>query len=147
MSLERSVLLVSPTGLGNAVAPIVRRVGCRLTLARTFQTAKSQLTNAPDLLITELKLAAYNGLQLALRSLAAGIPTIVISDRSFEHDVEQLGAIWMSPEDAASDELQNVITRLLHESGAQNAAYSWMDADSTEPLPILDADQRAPAVH
>ena len=45
----------------------------------------------PRLLISEIKLGAYNGLHLAVRSLAVGIPAITIGDSTFSSDAEQLG--------------------------------------------------------
>jgi hypothetical protein len=45
-----------------------------------FATAKELLGTNPELLITELKLGAFNGLHLAIRAGAQGTPTIIIGD-------------------------------------------------------------------
>jgi DNA-binding response OmpR family regulator len=126
MSRVRTVLLVSPK-LSRTVAPFVRRAGCHVVLAGNFQAAKSQMETAPDLVITELKLGEYNGLQLALRGRATGTPVIVLADESFEHEVEQLGAVWMSPESAASDELPAMLAELLQHVPGSDAGYTWLD--------------------
>ena len=138
MSPERTVLLVSPTSqLSRAVAPLVRRAGYHVTLARSFESARTQLDASPDLVITELKLGEYNGLQLALRSRATGTPVIVLADESFEHEIEHLGAVWMSPQTASSDELQSVIAQLLENAPGQDSAFEWQDADGDDALPVV----------
>lgn len=114
MALERTILLVSPTPtLSSAVASSLRRTGYRLRIATTYQGAKSQLFSAPQVLVTELKLGEYNGLHLALRSRVRGTRAVVVADRVFETEVEQLGATWISPEAAVSGELPAVINRIL----------------------------------
>ena len=143
MSLERTVLLVSPTSqLSRAVAPLVRRAGYHVMIARSFQSGRSQLDAAPDLVITELKLGEYNGLQLALRSRATGTPVIVLADESFEQEVEHLGAVWMSPESAVSDELQNVIAHLLQNVPHADPTYSWQDHEIDDALRPRISDAR-----
>lgn len=115
MPFSRTVLLVSPSPqLSRAVAPLVRRAGYDVVLARSFQSARTHLETRPDLVITELKLGEYNGLQLALH--ASRTPVIVLADESFEHEVEDLGAVWMSPQSASSDELQSVMDHLLKQT-------------------------------
>jgi DNA-binding response OmpR family regulator len=136
MSLERRVLLVSQTpSWSDAVAPTLRRTGFRLMVALTYHSAKQQLAQAPQVLVTELKLGEYNGLHLALRSLAAGVRTIVVADKAFEAEVEQLGATWMSPEGAASGELVAAIQRLLASPDPTTA--SWYDAQPERPTTAL----------
>ena len=143
MNLERTVLLVSPTSqLSRALAPLVRRAGYHVTLARTFESAKSQLDAAPNVVITELKLGEYNGLQLALRGRALGTPAIVLADESFEHEVEQLGAVWMSPEAAASDQLETVLAQLVQNVPVGSSAdCPWYDGESehTEPVTLPES--------
>jgi CheY-like chemotaxis protein len=125
MNLERTVLLVSPTPtLANALELSLRRTGYRLTVARTYQAAKSHLGTAPQVLVTELKLGAYNGLQLALRTRTRGTRSVIVADKAFEAEIEQLGATWVSLEAAASGELPSVIGQLL---AAPVAETNWPD--------------------
>jgi DNA-binding NtrC family response regulator len=121
MSLGRKVLLVS-VATSRALSQAIRREGYHLTVTSTFQVAKTFLANGPDLLVTELKLGDYNGLHLALRAAALGIPAIVIAGDEYQHEVEQLGAIWMSPAAAVSDELHLAMTRLLPETTSGSLA-------------------------
>lgn len=129
MTLVRRVLVVSPTSfLAKTLASVISRAGHRVTAVETFQAAKAHLQSAPDLLITDLKLGEYNGLHLALRCRAVGIPVIVVADKSFEPDVEQLGATWMSPEVIASDTLPLAIARVL-DNHASAPTFAWYEPD------------------
>ena len=140
---ERTVLLVSPTSqLSRAVAPLLRSAGYQVTLARSFQSARTHLDAAPDLVITELKLGEYNGLQLALRGRAIGTPFIVLADESFEHEVEHLGAVWMSPQSASSDEIQIVIARLLERARYIESPCAWSQSDTEEIVPVGPSQAR-----
>jgi hypothetical protein len=129
MPVERNVLIVSPTpSLAQALASAVRQCGYGVAVARTFAEAKKALSSSPHLLITELKLGEYNGLHLSLYAGACEIPAIVVSDRHFEHEVEQLGFAWMAPSAASTGELSTVMTRLMQGAGATDAGFPWYDA-------------------
>src|SRR5262245_43637814 len=128
MSLERTVLLVSPTPtLVNAVTLSLGGGGFRLFVAKNYQSARSQLSQVPQVLVTELKLGEYNGLQLALRGRKDGVRTIVVADKMFEAEIEQLGATWMSPEGVAGGELVTAIQRLLETPDPASAPVRWFD--------------------
>ena len=144
--LERSVLLVIPTPqLIRALVPAIERAGYRVTLARTFEAAKSSLSGAPDVLITELKLGQYNGLQLALRGRQAGIPTIVISEQSFEQDVEQLGAVWLSDDRIAGDDVVSILPELL--AGPRLASWQEVQPVGVPSRRALSEIETAPTLH
>jgi CheY-like chemotaxis protein len=146
MNLDRTVLLVSPTPtLSTAVACSLRQTGYRLRVVKTYRGAKSQLSSAPHVLVTELKLGEYNGLQLALRSRVRGTRAVVVADKAFEAEIEQLGATWISPEAAFSGELPAVITRVL---AAPVAAGEWYDRgpETSEPIGAFVTHQ-ASVVH
>lgn len=134
MSEGRKVLLVS-VAASRALSQAIRSEGYHLTVTSTFHVAKTFLANGPDLLVTELKLGDYNGLHLALRAAALGIPAIVIAGEEFQHEVEQLGAVWMPPEAAVSEELHISMTRLLPETPADSLpehAASTFTAESVD---------------
>jgi hypothetical protein len=137
MSLGRKVLLVSPTA-SHPLAQAIRSEGYHLTVTPTFRAAKICLANAPDLLITDLKLGDYNGLHLALRAEALGIRAIVIADEEFQQEVEQVGAVWMPPDAAISEVLHIAMTRLLPDTvsnslndGPHDAAFASGDLATT----------------
>jgi DNA-binding NtrC family response regulator len=136
MAVQKIVLVVSPTpSLAHAVASSVRQCGYTALVVRSFAEAKKHLELRPHLVITELKLAEYNGLHLALRAQQADAPSIVVADQTYEHEIEQNGAIWMSPVIAATDDLQPVLIQLLQ--GATGEAFIWQDADATTSDPQL----------
>lgn len=147
MSVERRVLLVSPTAaVSKAVAGYIRRAGYHLTVVKTFQTAKAQLQqHRPDFFISELKLAEYNGLQLALRARTMGIPAVVLADPSFESDVELVGAVRLSADHASTEELPALMMRLLQDPFATHSPYPWYDAAQAEPTVAPRPEFRAPS--
>jgi DNA-binding response OmpR family regulator len=99
----------------------IKRAGYRIAVAKTFEAAKGLLASGPDLLITELKLGEYNGLQLALRGRPAGIPTLVIADKTFEHDVEQVGAVWVADHRLDGDDVVAMMPQLLRQAPREDA--------------------------
>lgn len=102
---QREVVLDAVGGLGLAVS-----------VARDFHEAKQTLQrDPPDLLITDIRLDAYNGLHLVLRARAtrpdmAAIVTCQVADRVLQRDVEQLGATFV-PTPASTKELTAAILR------------------------------------
>jgi DNA-binding response OmpR family regulator len=76
-------------------------VGFTVATADNFRDAKALLVaNPPALLLTEIRLGPYNGLQLALRGRSAKPEmTIVLAsgfpDPVLQRDVEQLGATFV----------------------------------------------------
>jgi DNA-binding NtrC family response regulator len=128
MSLQRTVLLVSPTpSIAKTLSAAIRRMGHHVLVTRTFDGAKRYLAAMPSLLVTELKLGAYNGLHLALRAGATAIPAVVIADDSFEHEVEQVGAVRLSAESATGDSFRTQVFRLLQGIGANHSVFPWYD--------------------
>jgi hypothetical protein len=86
-----------------------------LVIANTFAAAKHHLTTRPDLLIAEIKLGEYNGLHLALRGRALGIPAIVLgaADETFSRQAEQLGALYLSSNDLSAVALRDAMSQAL----------------------------------
>ena len=134
MSVRRRVLLVSPTTpLAKTLSRCVRHAGYEVTVVPTFQAARAYLNAPLDLLITELKLGESNGLQLALRLATTGIPAIVVAEKAFEHEVEQLGAVWLAQDTAAAaDELPALMARLVQGPGSTHGVYSWYAGHETD---------------
>lgn len=81
MSLSPRVLLVAPTdSVTRTLAPSLRSAGFEPDVVSDFASAKEVLGTHPEVLITELKLGAFNGLHLAIRAGAQGTPTIIIGE-------------------------------------------------------------------
>jgi len=117
MTTRPHVLLVSSSGAHEALAQSFVSAGYELTVVGDFETAKALLDKRPDLLVTEVKLGAYNGLHLAIRAETKRIPTIVIGDTDpvLKADVERQQATYVSiPIDRSS--LLRLIEELLQGS-------------------------------
>jgi len=101
-SLTRaSALIVEPTVSDTpAVIPILATLGLQVTLAETFEKAKEALRVPHALLITELRLGAFNGLHLVMRAMAAhpairAVVTSTVQDACLIADAEALGATFV----------------------------------------------------
>lgn len=72
--------------------------GFETTLVATFGDAKAHLEQRPDLVVTEVKLGEYNGLHLALKADAAGIPAVVVGpdDPVLRNDAAAIRALYLS---------------------------------------------------
>jgi hypothetical protein len=98
MTTRPHVLLASPSGAHDTLAQSILSAGYGLTVVGDFGTAKAYLDKRPDLLVTEVKLGAYNGLHLAIRASAQRIPTIVIGDTDpvLKADAERQHATYLT---------------------------------------------------
>jgi len=79
---------------------LLRRAGYRATGAATFEEGRRALQSPPDLLITDIRLGAYNGLQLVVnaRSAYPHLPIIVLTgyhDVVLQSETERLDAVYM----------------------------------------------------
>lgn len=83
----------------HALAPSLLSAGYEPTVVSDFAGAKASLDKRPDLLITELKLGAYNGLHLAIRAGVSRTPTIVVGDIDpvLRADAERQQATYLTP--------------------------------------------------
>ncbi len=135
MNHGHKILVVAQRpSLGARVLTLLGDANHEVAVVTTFAAAKLHLTARPDLLITEVKLGEYNGLHLALRGRAAGIPAIVVGapDQTFERQAIQLGAVYLGSPDLMAEELLPTVERLL--SGIAPA----------EPEPVPWLDERVP---
>jgi DNA-binding NtrC family response regulator len=117
-----------------------------LALVTTFAAAKVHLKTRPDLVITEVKLREYNGLHLALRTQAAGIPTIVIGmlDPVFERQAEQLGAAYMSAAALEADGLYALIQRLVEDASESASLPQWCEGVPTSNAGFVEGEIGTP---
>jgi CheY-like chemotaxis protein len=92
------VIVAQNPALATALLSWLGSAGYELAIVTTFAAAKALLETEPALVIAEVKLAEYNGLHLALKARAAGIPAIVIGPRDvvLRKDAEALGASYVT---------------------------------------------------
>ena len=98
MQRSRSALVVAATpSLATKLCGWLKLSGWQVVTACSYQAAKVRLEHRTDLLVTELELGDYNGLQLALRAQGYNVPAIVVGrhDDVLEHDAEQLGSTYL----------------------------------------------------
>jgi DNA-binding response OmpR family regulator len=84
MNVRRQALVVvSDAELGERLVEWLADAGYHARVLRVFAVARAELdSTAPDLLVSQIKLGAYNGLHLAIRSRSRGskLPIILIGD-------------------------------------------------------------------
>jgi DNA-binding NtrC family response regulator len=133
MTERRSVLVVTVSPeLRQRLETTLCSGSWQPTFVSSFSQAKRHLDVArPQLLISEIKLGAYNGLHLAVRSLAVGIPAITLGDSTFSSDAEQLGATWLSPTVASDQQLCETMERIMDHTPAYGPIMTSSEAPVT----------------
>ena len=119
MSLQPLVILATPTvWLADALKTQFTAAAHRVIVAPTFPEAKGWLETHRDMLITELRLAAYNGLHLAMRAAECGTPAIVLGepDRLFEAEAERHHALYV-PADTDPARIVSMAALLTENAG------------------------------
>jgi len=103
---------------------ILELAGYRVITARSFEAAQPALLAGPDLLITDIRLGAYNGLQLIMRGRAANprLRAIVVTayvDATLRRDAEALDAVHMEKPLDLGRLLDEVAQALAHPARQQ----------------------------
>jgi DNA-binding response OmpR family regulator len=97
--MSTRVLIVEPDpALRASYSELLHVSGYDVVEARTFQEARRILRDrTPDLLVTEVRLAGFNGLQLIITS-PKPVPSVVLSneDALLRAETERLGAIFLA---------------------------------------------------
>ena len=122
------VLVVAATpALASRLEWYVRAAGHRPTVVTTFAAAKGSLERhpRPDLVISEIKLCEYNGLHVAVRGHAVGVPAIVVGERTFKREAEELAATWLSPDNLDGEALPAAIARLVVLPQSAHGTFPW----------------------
>ena len=119
-----SALVVDPS-MPEALAIVSSLTACRfhVTVAETFSKAKERmLAHVPQVLLTEVRLAEYNGLHLVLRGKAArrdlaAIVTSGVADQVLQAEAEQLGATFVLKPTTAQEFSAAICRTLLQATG------------------------------
>jgi hypothetical protein len=134
MNQQPRILLVGPDGgILRGLAPSLRAAGYAPKVVGEFVAAKDALASRPELLITELRLGAYNGLHLAIRAHVQGTPTIVVGDPDpvLEAEAARQHATYMTPP-ISSERMLTVVGGLL-------AAAQHVRRSPRKQVPSIDA--------
>jgi len=122
-----TALIVEPV-LADAVAVASTLTARRfqVTIASTFANAKERLTvRPPEVLVADIRLGEYNGLQLVLRAKSqrpgtAAIVTSEVHDPVLQADAEALGATFVL-KPIVDEELAAAIFRTIFQGKQANA--------------------------
>jgi DNA-binding NtrC family response regulator len=130
-TLQRIVVVTDAPTLQNDLLAWLSPEPYRVSLVTTFASARVYLQTQPDLVITQVKLAEYNGLHLALRARYQGIPAVVIGERDavVASDAVHVGATYVPTDELGRDQIVS-LTRHLIPSISDNLR-------DDDPLPIM----------
>ena len=115
MSRRHHVVIVAQNpALATTLLSWLGTAGYELAIVTTFTAAKALLETKPALVISELKLGEYNGLHLALKARAVGIPAIIVGpqDTVLQKDAGDLGATYLTTVLRRSEVLDMVADRV-----------------------------------
>ena len=79
---------------------LLQHAGYRVAAAASFEEGRRALESSPDMLITDIRLGAFNGLQLVVRARLANpsLPVLVVTafyDPVLQEETERLNAIYL----------------------------------------------------
>ena len=137
MNVRRQALVVVPDpALGELLVDWLAQGGYTARIVRTFAAARADLdAAAPDLLIAQIKLGAYNGLHLAIRSRSRGAKTPVIlvgdADPVLQTEAERHHAAYLTTP------LEEAL--LLETVRQAEAEYRPTRRSPRKRVPMLDA--------
>jgi len=116
MDTPQTVLVVAQdTSLATTLVSWLSESGCRLALTTSYGAGRDQLETKPAMVISQVKLGAYNGLQLALRARAKGIPAVVCGDANSvtEREAQEVGASYMDSANLHKDQLLSLVRDIV----------------------------------
>lgn len=131
MDLRPRVLIVADTpALTEDLLGWLVPGGYRSTVATTFACAMRQLRTHPQLVISQLRLGAYNGLHVAIRARGEGIPAVVIGppDTVLEREARQLGATFVTSGELARERILAVVHELISSEMAVESGSGPLDS-------------------
>ena len=116
MNMRPRVLIVADTpALTEDLLGWLVPEGYQSTVATTFACAMRHLKTHPQLVISQLRLGAYNGLHVAIRARGEGIPAVVIGnpDTVLELEARRLGATFVQSGELARERILAVVHELI----------------------------------
>jgi DNA-binding response OmpR family regulator len=152
-----TALVVEPNGPDMAfIRTALTPAGFMVTATDNFKDAAALLVEAPpDLLVAEIRLGAYNGLQLAYRAKSVRSPmgivmTSAYPDPVLRRDVERMGATFVLKPVTARDLVAAVCRTALRTPGPEGTVepvqppFERRQADRRQSTAdeILEAERR-----
>lgn len=118
---------------------LLLRAGHGVRAVATFDQAKQALRDSvPDLLITDSRLGAFNGLQLILRRIdhpaMAAILRHAVNDPILEAEARHLGAAYTVKSPSGVDLLE-IVNKLLPANGRDAEARRWIRKRIADGVP------------
>ena len=114
---SRTALLVEDNpALLSGLRELLEGAGLEVVGCGTFQDAKDYLQgHTPTVLVTDVRLGAYNGLHLVLlaRQRQSGLPVIVYSsheDHALREEAQAFGAVYLDKDQLLNDLVPSVLT-------------------------------------
>jgi len=127
-SLPSTALVVDPNGADMAlIKAALISAGFTVTEADNFKDAGALIIEAPpSMLVSEIRLGAYNGLQLAYRGKSVWPPmTIVLTsayrDPVLQRDIERMGATFVLKPVTARELIAAVYRTALRQPNSEGA--------------------------
>jgi DNA-binding response OmpR family regulator len=102
MSVRRqAIVVVTDSALADTLVDQLSTAGYSARVVREFAAARTELDgSAPDLLVAQIKLGAYNGLHLAIRARSRGAKTPIVligdSDPMLQAEAERNHASYLT---------------------------------------------------
>jgi DNA-binding NtrC family response regulator len=143
MNVPQTVLVVAEDiQLATTLVSWLSDSGCRLAVTASYRAGKDHLDTKPALLISQVRLGAYNGLQLALRARAQGIPAVVCGDANSctKRDAEELGADYMDASNLPKERLLRLVQTAVTPSPAASHPSSAEQASCENAETARDID-------
>lgn len=111
MVLQTVLVVAQDQQLAMTLVSWLSDSGCQSHVTTSYSAGKDHLEGHPALVISELKLGAYNGLHLALRARAKGIPAVIFgaADSITAREAERIGAAYLDSSNLQKDQLQSLI--------------------------------------
>jgi FixJ family two-component response regulator len=98
---RQAIVVVSDPDIADMLVDCLSTAGYTARVIREFVTARAELDGtAPDLLVAQIKLGAYNGLHLAIRSRSRGAKTPVVligdADPVLQAEADRVHAAYLT---------------------------------------------------
>ena len=100
--MKKVLIVDDQPDVARTLSQLVASGGYDVITATRFDEARHLIDQTPpDILVTDVRLGAFNGLQLVLhmRSVSADAPIVVLSafdDPMIRQDAERAGAMWLT---------------------------------------------------